>query len=79
MRAQRLDKLHVAHLDLDADESSIKLRTAPDGSGSGFDVLVRSEGPRVTLRRVGDREGSGELSFDVENPDAGSLLTLLDR
>jgi len=79
MRPQRLDKLHLTYLDLDADESLIKLRAAADGSGSGFDVLVRSEGPRVTLKRVGDREGAAEMSFDVEDPDAGSLLKLLEK
>jgi hypothetical protein len=78
MRPQRLEKLHVIELELGAKESFIKLRAGADGSGPGFDVLVSAEGPRVSLIRVAERE-SPDPPFDVEEPDAGNLLALLQK
>jgi hypothetical protein len=79
IRAQRLEKLYVAHLVLDADESSIKLRSNVDGSGAGFDVILRAEEPRVRLVRVVDRDASGDQPFEVSEADAESLQKLLEK
>jgi hypothetical protein len=79
MRPQRLDKLHVIHLDLDAEESSMKLRASADGSGPGFDVIVRETAPQVSLMRRGDRDGAPETPFDVLEPDAAALLQLFEK
>jgi len=79
MRAQRLEKLHVVDLTLNAAESLIKLRVAADGSGSGFDIRVRAEAPRVQLMRVGEREGGTDPAFDVGGADMNALLTLHEK
>jgi hypothetical protein len=79
IRAHRLEKLYVAHLDLDAEQSCIKLRAAADGSGPGFDVLVRAEAPVVRLVRVGERDTAPDEPFEVEDADAVALLKFMEK
>jgi hypothetical protein len=79
IRPQRLEKLYVVHLDIDAAESTIKLRSSADGTGQGFDVIVRPEAPRVRLVRAGDRDPSTEQPFDVGESDEASLVALLEK
>src|SRR6266849_9918495 len=78
MRPQRLDKLHVIHLEFGTEERTAKLRAGADGTGAGFDIFVRTEGPEVKLQRIGDRE-AGEEPFEVRESDAVSLQALLDK
>jgi hypothetical protein len=78
MRPQRLEKLHVIHLEFAIEERSAKLRAGADGSGPGFDIFVRAEGPEVKLARIGDRD-AGDVPFDVRDSDATSLLAFLDK
>jgi hypothetical protein len=79
IRSQRLEKLYVSHLDIDAGESSIKLRSSADGTGQGFDVIVRPEAPRVSLVRVGDRDAAAEQPFEVGEADQASLISVLEK
>ena len=79
IRPHRLEKFYVSQLELDAAESSIKLRSNVDGSGAGFDVIFRAEEPHVRLARVGDRDAAGEQPFDVAEADAANLLKLLEK
>jgi tellurite resistance protein len=79
IRPQRLEKLYVMQLDIDAAESFIKLRSSVEGTGPGFDVMVGAEEPRVRLVRAGDRESAAEQPFDVSGTDEGSVLVLLDK
>jgi hypothetical protein len=79
MRPQRLDKLFVTHLDLDPMESRIVLRAAPDGTGPGFDVLLRAEAPVVRLVRVDERGTTPDEPFEVGDTDAVSLIKLLEK
>jgi hypothetical protein len=79
IRPQRLEKLHLSHLAFDGAESCIKLRVGADGTGPGFDVLVRAEAPIVRLVRVGEREGVSDEPFEVEESDAVSLVKFLEQ
>jgi hypothetical protein len=79
MRAQRLEKLYVIELGLGAEESSIKLRAAADGSGPGFDVLVSAGPPRVRLLRVAERDGVADSPFQVGDEDARGLFELSQK
>jgi hypothetical protein len=78
MRTHRLEKLHVIELDLRGKESSVTLRASADGSGPGFDMLVRAEEPRVSLARVAER-GSSDPPFEVDQAEADNLLALLEK
>jgi hypothetical protein len=79
IRPQKLEKLHVAYLSVEGAESRIKLRVAPDGTGPGFDVLIRAEAPVVSLVRVGERDGAYDEPFEVEQSDAVSLVKFLEK
>jgi hypothetical protein len=79
IRPQRFEKLYVAHLQIDAEESVIKLRSSADGTGQGFDVYVRPAAPRVRLVRAVDREASAEQPFEVAEADEASLVALLEK
>jgi hypothetical protein len=76
-RTHRLEKLHVIELDLGERESSLSLRAAPDGSGSGFDVLLSAESSSVKLRRIEERDGSSEPQFEADEADASDLRALV--
>jgi hypothetical protein len=71
LRPQRLDKDYLTELTIGPSESLLKLRANPDGSGAGFDVVVRGEAPRVRLLRPGESE-----PFDLAEPDAAKIVEL---
>ena len=79
LRALHLEKHHVAALSIRASGGSLKLRSAADGTGPGFDVVFAKEAPRVRLARVDQREGPPEPPFDVEEVDASKLLALHEK
>ncbi|HEX2660704.1 MAG TPA: hypothetical protein VHU40_20630, partial [Polyangia bacterium] len=81
LRPQHLEKLHLAGASFFASEGdTIRLRAAPDGSGSGFDVTYAPNDGPVRLVRVGeDSKGDGkgdELPFDIEDADVPKLRQL---
>jgi hypothetical protein len=77
LRAQRLDKEFITALVASATETQIQLRTAADGTGVGFDLVIPASGVRVSLRRVG--EGSELPPFDLDETDSSKLRELKDR
>ena len=79
LRAQHLEKHHVAALSIRASGGTLKLRAAADGTGSGFDIVFAKEAPRVRLARVDQREGPPDPPFEVEEADASKLLALHEK
>ena len=79
LREQHLEKHYVAALSIRTSGGTLKLRSAADGTGPGFDVVFAKEAPRVRLARVDQREGLPEPPFDVEEVDASKLLTLHEK
>lgn len=80
MRPQRLEKYYVTELHTAGDESTLKLRSAPEGSGSGFDINLAGEPPRARLVRIEDREGSSlPPPFELSEGDSGKLLELKEK
>ncbi len=74
LRPQRLDKEYITELVLGGAQTIIKLRSAADGTGVGYDVLVRAEAPRVQLLRTG--EATDLPAFDLGVDDAAKLIDL---
>jgi len=78
LRAQHLEKHHVADLLLKKGGDRLKLRVSPDGKGAGFDILYAGADSPPRLVRVDD-EGNGVETFDVEEADKPKLQALRDR
>jgi hypothetical protein len=74
LRPQRLDKEFITAFVAGGRESTIHLRTAADGTGEGFDIVLRNDAPRVSLRRIG--EGGDLPPFDLDDTDAGKIHEL---
>jgi hypothetical protein len=79
LRAQHLEKHHVAAFSTGTGGGTLKLRVGADGTGPGFDILFARDAPRVRLARVDQREGPAEPPFDVEAADAPKLLALHEK
>ena len=78
LRPQRLDKEFITAVVTNAKETMIQLRTAPDGTGVGFDLTVPEGGVRVSLHRVG--ESNGETPpFDLDETDSSKIRELKDK
>jgi hypothetical protein len=78
IRAQRFDRFYLAELMVDPDETVIKLRAAPDGTGGGFDVSFDRETQSVRLVRVSEAGGSSESPYDVAGDGVAKLRALHD-
>jgi hypothetical protein len=92
LRPQHLEKLHVASASFfGVGGDTIRLRSAPDGSGSGFDLSYSPtsspDGGPIRLVRVGDDQKgdkSGDqkgddLPFDLEGADLPKLRELREK
>jgi hypothetical protein len=79
MRPQRLEKLNVADLTIGINESVMKLRANPDGTGAGFDVTIRSEAPRVRATRIGESQEVAGPPFDLGQGDGEKMVALYDK
>ena len=79
LRPQHLDKHHVAAFSVAAAGDTLKLRSAPDGSGAGFDIVFGAADGSVRLFRVGEGETREDPPFDVEKADLPKLFTLRER
>lgn len=77
LRAQRLDKEFITAVVANAEQTLLRLRTAADGAGVGFDLVIPNDGVRVSLRRVG--EGSELAPFDLDETDSAKLRELKDK
>ncbi|MDB4968067.1 MAG: hypothetical protein JWN44_3756 [Myxococcales bacterium] len=76
LRPQRLDKEFITALVSNANESLIHLRTAADGTGVGFDLVVRN-GARVKLSRIG--EAGDAPPFDLDETDSAKVREFRDK
>jgi len=74
LRPQRLDKEYITELTRGGPETIIKLRAAADGTGVGYDVVVRPDTSRVQLVRTG--EASELPAFELSDEDTAKLLEL---
>src|SRR5262249_56844983 len=79
MRPTRLEKLNVADLTIGINESTMKLRANPDGTGAGFDVTIRAEAPRVRATRIGEAQEVAGPPFDLGDGDASRMIALYDK
>jgi hypothetical protein len=77
LRPQRLDKEFITALVSSARETMIHLRGAADGTGVGFDLVVREDGSRVSLRRVGEQNDLPP--FELDETDSAKLRELKDK
>jgi hypothetical protein len=76
-RAHRLDKEFITALVTGGGETTIHLRSAPDGSGVGYDLIVRDRPGPVSLHRIGE---AGELPpFDLDETDSAKVRELKDK
>jgi|SRR5580700_1819941 hypothetical protein len=78
IRAQRLDRLYLTQLTVDPAETLVRLRTAPDATGGGFDISFRREPRRVQLVRVFEGDAPADAPYEVEGDDAVKLRALQD-
>jgi hypothetical protein len=77
LRPQRLDKEHITAFVHGGQETMIHLRTAADGSGVGYDLVLRGDEQPVSLRRIGE---AGDLSpFDLDETDSSKVRELRDK
>lgn len=79
LRPQHLEKHYVAGLSVGAAGDTLRLRSAPDGSGAGFDVTFGPAGGPVRLMRVDDGNKREDLPFEVEAADVPKLQSLRER
>src|SRR5439155_1557818 len=76
LRAQRLDKEFITALVSGAQETLIHLRAAADGTGVGFDLIIRNN-QRVKLSRIGE---AGDLPpFDLDDTDSAKVREFRDK
>jgi len=78
IRPQRFDRFHLVDLMVDPGSTTAKLRTAPDGSGGGFDLLFKRAAPNAQLVRVVEGGPSTDAPYDVVGEDLGKLRSLHD-
>ena len=78
IRPQRFDRLHLAELTVEPGSTTFKLRTAPEGTGGGFDLLFRHGAPNAQLLRVVEGCVSTDAPYDVVGDDLAKLRSLHD-
>ena len=78
LRTQHLEKHHISGFSIGRTGSTVNLRLAPDGTGSGYDVMFADEGAPVRLVRV-DEQQKREESFDVQEGDVPKLNALREK
>jgi hypothetical protein len=77
-RPQRLDRLYLMALVLHPSETTIRLRAGADGTGAGFDILLRDDPAQVDLLRVQEGSVSGEAPYRVTGEDVARVRALRD-
>jgi hypothetical protein len=75
-RPQRLDRLYLTDLSVHPSETAVRLRSAQDGTGGGFDILLQAE--RVQLVRIVEGGAAAEGFHEVVGDDAAKLRALRD-
>jgi len=79
LRPQRFDRLHLAALTLDAAGATIKLRAAPDGTGTGFDVSLRHDPPTARIVRIREGKAATDAPYDAVGENITKLRSLYDK
>jgi hypothetical protein len=77
-RPQRLDRLYLTGLSVHPSETAVRLRSAQDGTGAGFDILIQNEPSRVQLVRVTEGGAAPDAIHNVVGDDAAKLQALRD-
>ncbi len=77
-RPQRLDRLYLTALSIHPSETAVRLRSAQDGTGPGFDILIPSDPSRVELTRVSEAGAAADGIHNVVGDDAAKLHALRD-
>jgi hypothetical protein len=77
-RPQRLDRLYLLALSVHPAESAVRLRSAQDGTGAGFDILFQSEPSRIQLVRITESGAADDAVHNVVGADATNLQALRD-
>jgi hypothetical protein len=77
LKPQRLDKEYITELAVSGSDTRISLRSSVDGTGAGFDIVVRRQSPRVSLTRIG--EGAELPSFDLTDDDETKMIDLEEK
>jgi len=79
LKPQHLEKHYLVALSLADGEGLLKLRANADGSGGGFDAVVRAESPGVHVLRVDEHGKPAGEPFEAQDADAAKLLALHDK
>jgi hypothetical protein len=77
LRPQRLEKEFITAFVSGRGENEIQLRASADGSGVGFDLVMRDDSTRVILRRAG--EATDLPPFDLGDADSARVIELKDK
>jgi hypothetical protein len=78
-RPQRLDRLYLVGLMVHPSETAIRLRSAQDGTGAGFDILLlQGEPSSVQLVRILESGATDDATHPVVGDDAVKLQALRD-
>jgi hypothetical protein len=77
LRPQRLEKEFITAFVSGGRENEIQLRGAADGSGVGYDLVMRDDATRVILRRAG--EATDLPPFDLDDTDSARVIELKDK
>jgi hypothetical protein len=75
LQQQRLARHYIVEIEGLLRETVIKLRQTPQPGSPGFDIVVRTEAPRVQLIRQGEGPGQPESAYQVT--DEGDQQRLL--
>ena len=65
-------------LSVHPSETAIRLRSAQDGTGPGFDILIQSEPSRIELRGSARAGAAADATHNVVGDDAAKLQALRD-
>jgi hypothetical protein len=63
---------------VDSVQTVVKLRSEPNGTGNGFDVLRSQDAGRMQLIRIAEGGLSVDAPYDVKGEDAAKLRKLVD-
>jgi hypothetical protein len=77
-RPQRLDRLYLMGLSVHPSETAVRLRSAQDGTGVGFDILLGSDPSRAQLVRILEGGAAADAVHNVVGDDAAKLQSLRD-
>jgi hypothetical protein len=78
-RPQRLDRLYLVGMMVHPSETAIRLRSAQDGTGAGFDILLlQGEPSSVQLVRILESGATDDATHPVVGDDAVKLQALRD-